>query len=365
VPTEEQQEEEKEGGFADNEETGGGDAPRVAIGFSAYPPRGVESFGGAPPDDVDEDAEAGIVVSAATVAQNNHYRAASAPGLPLASPAACDGASREAPLLVTPIAGAGANAAVVAAAGSAPAPTAGDGAGVPAPARRGGIPLRLDAHASVPAPAVARGLQAPEVSPSAESELLVFDQAPAVFTSTLPRTIQTVAQLPFPSQQLSALNPMETGICLGVPLQYLPSQFPDEYARWATAPNRATHRITGGESLTDVVQRLTPFVIEMERCRRPVLVCSHLSTLQVLLAYFKGARWACVCVRARACVRVRILCFCCTRASLFAAAPPSRDCARAACDAPTPAPSNARARPSAHGRMQASLWRRRQTSRSP
>ena len=38
----------------------------------------------------------------------------------------------------------------------------------------------------------------------------------------------------------------------------------------------------------DVVQRLTPFVIEMERCRRPVLVCSHLSTLQVLLAYFKG-----------------------------------------------------------------------------
>ena len=38
----------------------------------------------------------------------------------------------------------------------------------------------------------------------------------------------------------------------------------------------------------DVVARLTPFVIEMERQRKPVVIISHLSTLQVLLAYFKG-----------------------------------------------------------------------------
>lgn len=38
----------------------------------------------------------------------------------------------------------------------------------------------------------------------------------------------------------------------------------------------------------DVVERLTPFVIEVERQRLPVVVISHLSTLQVLVAYFKG-----------------------------------------------------------------------------
>jgi broad specificity phosphatase PhoE len=46
--------------------------------------------------------------------------------------------------------------------------------------------------------------------------------------------------------------------------------------------------VLGGESIVDVVMRLQPFVIELERQRRPVLVVSHLSTLQVLLAYFKG-----------------------------------------------------------------------------
>ena len=63
---------------------------------------------------------------------------------------------------------------------------------------------------------------------------------------------------------------------------------PDEYERWRSAPDRATHRIPGGESLVDVVNRLAPVVVEMERCRRPVLVVSHLSTLQVLLSYFNG-----------------------------------------------------------------------------
>lgn len=38
-----------------------------------------------------------------------------------------------------------------------------------------------------------------------------------------------------------------------------------------------------------MVVRLAPLVVELERCRRPVVVVSHLSTLQVLLAYFRGA----------------------------------------------------------------------------
>jgi broad specificity phosphatase PhoE len=118
--------------------------------------------------------------------------------------------------------------------------------------------------------------------------LAVYEAEPAIYTSTLPRTIDMVGALPFPSQQLSALNPMDTGICLGIPMQYMGTNFPDEFRMWMEAPDRARYRIPGGESLMDVVERLTPFVIEIERQKRPVVVVSHLSTLQVLLAYFKG-----------------------------------------------------------------------------
>jgi hypothetical protein len=44
-------------------------------------------------------------------------------------------------------------------------------------------------------------------------DLVVFDAPPAIYTSTLPRTIEMAEPMPFQSQQLSALNPMETGIC--------------------------------------------------------------------------------------------------------------------------------------------------------
>lgn len=122
------------------------------------------------------------------------------------------------------------------------------------------------------------------------SPLEVFDAEPVIYTSTLPRTIQMAAVLPFRSQQMSALNPMDTG-AFRVPIQFLRTASPLGalvYDRWHAAPDRAHARIEGGESLADVVTRLAPFVLELERCRRPTVVISHLSTLQVLLAYFKG-----------------------------------------------------------------------------
>jgi hypothetical protein len=120
-----------------------------------------------------------------------------------------------------------------------------------------------------------------------ESDTAIFDAPPAVFTSTLSRTLETVSRLPLPTQALSALNPMETGICLGVPLKYLRSQFPAEWEKWMSSTDRVRHRIAGGaESLLDVVARLAPVVIEIERCRRPVVVVSHLSTLQVTQASY-------------------------------------------------------------------------------
>lgn len=50
-----------------------------------------------------------------------------------------------------------------------------------------------------------------------------------------------------------------------------------------------TARTPGGEALKDVVRRLEPFVVDLlERQRSPVVVVSHLGTLQVLYQYFVG-----------------------------------------------------------------------------
>ena len=121
-------------------------------------------------------------------------------------------------------------------------------------------------------------------------DALVWNDPPLVFTSTLPRTVATAGVLAesVPVTSVSALNPLETGICLGVPLQHLKNVFPAEYEKWAAAPDRVHARVSGGESLMDVVTRLSPLVVEVERSRRPVLIVGHVSSLQVLLAYLRG-----------------------------------------------------------------------------
>ena len=54
---------------------------------------------------------------------------------------------------------------------------------------------------------------------------------------------------------------------------------PDEYARWRRDIRH--QRFLGGESYHDLIQRLEPVLMELEQQTQPVLVVSHLSTLQV------------------------------------------------------------------------------------
>lgn len=200
-------------------------------------------------EDFDTDETDGVVASAPVLAQNDHYkREAKPPSAAGASRASSEGAETEA--------------------GSSSMGPAGISNGTGAQVAGAGA---ADAETDA-------------------APLEVFDAQPVIFTSTLPRTIQMAAALPFRSQQMSALNPMDTG-AFRVPIQFLRTASTLGalvYDRWRSAPDRAHARIEGGESLADVVTRLAPFVLELERCRRPTVVISHLSTLQVLLAYFKG-----------------------------------------------------------------------------
>ena len=63
--------------------------------------------------------------------------------------------------------------------------------------------------------------------------------------------------------------------------------FPTLFERWR---NDVRHtRFPGGESYADLLQRIEPFLIELEQQTSPVLVVSHLSTLQALSSYFTGS----------------------------------------------------------------------------
>lgn len=44
----------------------------------------------------------------------------------------------------------------------------------------------------------------------------------------------------------------------------------------------------GGESYIDVIERIKPVIIELERQRRSVLVVCHLAVLRCIYAYFMG-----------------------------------------------------------------------------
>lgn len=115
--------------------------------------------------------------------------------------------------------------------------------------------------------------------------------AAQVFTSTLPLAEQT-GNLLFGQdgqhEETSALNMVDIGGCWSLTLAEVYAQMSKENVRqFLVSPYTA--KLPGGESLRDVVSRLEPFVVDkIERERSPVVIVSHLSTLQVLYQYFVG-----------------------------------------------------------------------------
>jgi len=143
-------------------------------------------------------------------------------------------------------------------------------------------------QASLPA----SGSRASSVSFSSLSPPGLGDHLPlVVYTSTLPRSIQTASLLKdkaYTFEAQSALNMMDTGVCSGMNIDEIRRQMPEELSKWQKHKYR--YRFPGGESQSDRARTLEPLVFELERQTMPVLVVSHMSTLQVLLGYFYGSK---------------------------------------------------------------------------
>jgi len=106
----------------------------------------------------------------------------------------------------------------------------------------------------------------------------------AVWTSSLKRTVRTAAALERPYLSWRALDEIDAGICDGMTYDEIHAAMPDEYA--ARARDKFRYRYPRGESYQDVIQRLDPVILELERQQCSVLVIAHQAVLRALYAYF-------------------------------------------------------------------------------
>lgn len=111
---------------------------------------------------------------------------------------------------------------------------------------------------------------------------------PAVWTSQLKRTRQTVKHIPTMNLCWRALNEIDAGVCEGMTYAEVAETYPD--VAEARKADKLRYRYPGGESYVDVIYRLEPVILELERQRGPVLIVAHNAVIRSIYAYFTGKR---------------------------------------------------------------------------
>ncbi|XP_052155841.1 6-phosphofructo-2-kinase/fructose-2,6-bisphosphatase isoform X2 [Oryza glaberrima] len=114
---------------------------------------------------------------------------------------------------------------------------------------------------------------------------LKSEKTASIWTSTLQRTILTASPIVgFPKIQWRALDEINSGVCDGMTYEEIKKVMPEEFE--SRKKDKLRYRYPRGESYLDVIQRLEPVIIELERQRAPVVVISHQAVLRALYAYF-------------------------------------------------------------------------------
>jgi broad specificity phosphatase PhoE len=85
---------------------------------------------------------------------------------------------------------------------------------------------------------------------------------------------------------MSNLNPLDKGDFTGQELEDIAVEHPEWYEQLVLNPFHT--RFPGGECYGDLTSRLESVVMDIEQQVGPVLVVSHISILQVLVAYFRA-----------------------------------------------------------------------------
>lgn len=128
-----------------------------------------------------------------------------------------------------------------------------------------------------------RGFRYAQTLPSIVKKLVGPDEQLTVWISTLKRTYQTAQYLPYKKLQWKALDELDAGICDGLTYEEIEKQYPEDFK--ARDENKYQYRYRGGESYKDVVTRLEPVIMELER-QENILIITHQAVLRCIYAYF-------------------------------------------------------------------------------
>lgn len=113
----------------------------------------------------------------------------------------------------------------------------------------------------------------------------IGDEPLTVWTSSLRRTGQTASFLPYPRLVWNSLDELDAGVCDGMTYEEIERFFPEDYA--SRDDDKFNYRYRGGESYRDLVHRLEPVIMELER-QTNILIIGHQAVIRALYAYFMG-----------------------------------------------------------------------------
>lgn len=112
-----------------------------------------------------------------------------------------------------------------------------------------------------------------------------------VWTSMLKRSIDTAQffdEEDYDIKQMRMLDELNAGVMEGLTYSCISSQYPEEYASRRADKLHYRYPGPGGEGYLDIINRLRPVIVELERMTDHVLLIGHRSVSRVLLAYFRG-----------------------------------------------------------------------------
>lgn len=126
-----------------------------------------------------------------------------------------------------------------------------------------------------------RGFKYAEALPQLVKD--VAGDAPlTVWHSTLKRTGQTASQLEYPKLAWKSLDELDAGVCDGMTYEEIEQYYPEDAE--ARDDDKFMYRYRGGESYRDVVVRLEPIIMELER-QENILIIAHQAIIRCLYAY--------------------------------------------------------------------------------
>lgn len=121
-----------------------------------------------------------------------------------------------------------------------------------------------------------------------------------IWTSCLLRAIETVQPILSKSKKkglaspvqkanrIRALNELYAGSCEGMTYQQIKLTLPEEFS--AREKNKLHYRYpNGGESYIDLIERLRPIIIELERETSDILIVAHNAVVRTIIGYFTDA----------------------------------------------------------------------------